>query len=69
VLVALLLATTAWLGWAFKPVPLLAVLVIVVHFGLLRLFTRYDSGDRGALAFLEKVWLAPKGVTVHLFAP
>ncbi len=67
VLVVLLAATVLWLGFKLKPVPAIAVVVIVLHFGALRAFTRYDSGDVGALAFLKQVWLAPSGSTVQLF--
>ncbi len=67
VLFALLIATVLWLGLTLRPVPVIAILVIVLHFGTLRAFTRYDSGDVGALAFLKKVWLAPSGATIQLF--
>jgi len=67
VLVLLLVACTAWLAMKLKPVPVVAVAIIVLHFGALRLFTRYDSGDVGALGFLKNVWLAPKGATFDLF--
>ena len=67
VLVVLLIATTAWLAMKLKPVAVVVVLVTVLHFGALRLFTRYDIGDVGALAFLEKVWLVPSGASIHLF--
>ena len=67
VLVLLLLATAAWVAMKLKPVRVVAVLIIVLHFGALRLFTRYDSGDVGALNFLKSVWLAPKGTTIDLF--
>ncbi len=67
VLAALLVALAAWLTTRFKPVMVVLVLTVVLHFGALRLFTRFDSGDVGALAFLKKVWLAPAGVVIHLF--
>lgn len=69
VLLALLVALTTWLGAALKPAPAIALMVIALHFGALRLFTRYDSGDAGALALLQEVWLAPSGATIDLFKP
>ncbi len=67
VLVVLLVASGAWLATKLKPVPVIAVVIIVLHFGVLRMFTRYDSGDVGALNFLKQVWLAPSGAKIDLF--
>lgn len=63
-LVALLLAATAWLltkALEWKAVPALLVVALVVHFGVLRLATRHDAADQNARAFLERVWVAPNG--------
>ncbi len=72
VLVLLLVAATAWLGtrlWTQKALPLVMVVVVVAHFGVLRAFTRNDSADQAAQAFMKSVWLAPRGVPVRFSAP
>lgn len=69
--VALLLGVAAWLGGRFvtgvKVVPALAVVALVAHLGLLRLATKGDGADQGAVRLLESVWLAPRGQTIHFF--
>lgn len=63
-LVGLLVAVTAWLATKaleWKATPAVLVLVLVAHFGILRLATRHDDADRAARAFLERVWVAPSG--------
>ena len=60
----LLLAVVVWLSGRFlrqKALPLVAALVVVGHFGLLRLATANHSGDVGARAFLREKWVAPAG--------
>lgn len=69
VLVVLLAAATAWVlsavGHQRAPIVWGGVaLAFVLHFGVLKLFTRHDAGDQGATRFLESVWLAKPGVTV-----
>jgi hypothetical protein len=63
-LVALLVAVTAWLiakALEWKASPLVLAAVLVAHVGALRLATRHDAADRNARAFLEQVWVAPGG--------
>lgn len=72
VLLGLLLAVLLWLGAHLgkRAVGLgVAALVVVLHLGVLRLATRYDEADTGALKFLESVWLAPRGATVDFRGP
>lgn len=67
VLVLLLVAVTAWLATKsveLKAVPLLLAVAVVVHFGVLRLATKYDDHDVGAKQFLERVWVAPNGTVL-----
>ncbi len=63
-LVALALAWLAGRFHALKVAWVVALAAAALHLGGLRLFTRFDEGDRGATAFLEQVWLAPSGKTV-----
>jgi 4-amino-4-deoxy-L-arabinose transferase-like glycosyltransferase len=63
-LMVLLLAVTAWVATKaveLKALPLLLAVAVGVHFGALRLFTRYDEHDTAAKTFLESVWVAPNG--------
>jgi len=67
VLVLLLGAVTAWLATKAveeKAVPLVLAVVLVVHFGVLRLATRYDGADVQARTFIEGQWVAPNGKTL-----
>ncbi|MFO0600800.1 MAG: hypothetical protein U0228_36155 [Myxococcaceae bacterium] len=73
VLVACLAAAVAWVvsasGKGFASQAWVGVAVaLALHFGALRLFTRYDAGDTGATKFLESVWVAPSGQTLELRA-
>jgi hypothetical protein len=73
VLVALLVTLVAWLAARFHRVgatPFLLALVVVLHFGALRVLPLLsgdrtaDDHDRGAKGLLESVWLAPRGAQV-----
>ena len=62
----------AWLlsvFWKERVALVVVGAVVLAHFGVLRLATRYDSGDVGGLQFMESVWLAPRGVTVDFRGP
>lgn len=64
VLVLLLFAVTAWLATKaveLKALPLVLLVALAAHFGVLRLATRHDADDEGAKKFLESVWVAPSG--------
>ncbi|MFT3710379.1 MAG: hypothetical protein QM817_22375 [Archangium sp.] len=74
VLVLALFASAAWLLTRLKSGREMAVLggvalALVLHFGLLRLFTRFDDHDRNATKFLESVWVAPNGKALEFRAP
>lgn len=72
VLIALLGAVTVWLAQRFvalRAVWAILGVVVVAHFGALRLFTRNDAGDLNAQKFMKGVWLAPSGVRVDFGAP
>lgn len=61
----LLLAVVGWLAARLlrqqRSLGAVVALVVVAHFGVLRLATQNHSGDQGARAFLRKVWVAPVG--------
>jgi len=66
VLVALLAAVLAWLFLRvreLKAVPAVLVIVVLVHFAILKGATKNDDHDQAARALLTKVWLAPNGAT------
>jgi hypothetical protein len=69
VLVALVVAVTGWVFVRLTKLgafPLVMAVTVLVHFGVLRAFTRADDHDVAARRFLETVWLAPVGRTVPL---
>lgn len=71
VLIVLLLALIAWVIFAFRArgaVTLVALAVVVVHLGALKLVPRAEN-DEGALRFIESVWLAPAGAVVQFQGP
>lgn len=65
VLEVLLVGVVLWLSARFiyqqRAMPLVVIVVVVGHFGLLRLATQNHSGDKGARAFLSQMWSAPVG--------
>jgi hypothetical protein len=68
VLVVLVLAATGWAaGRFFKlgALPLVGLAAVLLHFGVLRAFTRYDDHDVNAKQFLERVWVVPSGQTLR----
>lgn len=74
VLVVLLFGAVAWAVAKSKEGRDAAVLggvalALVLHFGVLRLFTRSDDHDRAATQFLERVWVAPNGKALEFRAP
>lgn len=74
VLAALLLGAVAWAIARVKQgreavVLGGVVLALVLHFGILRLFTRSDDHDQAATRFLESVWVAPNGKALEFRAP
>ena len=78
VLLGLLIALVAWLLTRFRRVgatPFLLALVMVLHFGALRVLPLLsgdptaDDHDRGAKGLLESVWLAPRGAAVPFRGP
>lgn len=67
VLVALVVAITVWTFVRMTKLgalPLVMAVTVLVHFGVLRAFTRADDHDVAAKRFLETVWVAPSGRTV-----
>ncbi|MBL8916310.1 MAG: hypothetical protein JNM17_36755 [Archangium sp.] len=74
VLAALLFGAVAWAIAVVKQGREAAVvggvvLALVLHFGILRLFTRSDDHDQAATKFLESVWVAPNGKALEFRAP
>ncbi len=68
----ILLAAVAWVASRFTRLSVRAgvlVVALLVHLGSLRLFTEGGAADKGAVAFLEKIWLAKKGETLSFFPP
>lgn len=68
VLVLLLGAAGLWSLMRFsqlKALPVVMLVAVIAHFGVLRLMTRNDADDQGAKNFLKSVWLAPSGVKVQ----
>ncbi len=70
-LLAGLVATAAWIGFALirtRPVALATCAVALAGIlGLLAAVTRHDQGDIGAQGHLKSVWLAPSGRAIDLW--
>jgi hypothetical protein len=61
-------AALLWLGLAKDGRSrAIAAAVVAAHVGLLAALPHHTEGDAGATKFLESVWLAPPGRTVHLW--
>ncbi|MBK7862323.1 MAG: hypothetical protein IPJ65_27690 [Archangiaceae bacterium] len=63
---ALLFGALYLLGRALLASPralLIAGAMVAVHLSLLRVATRHDDHDQGAVSFLKSVWLSPPGQT------